>query len=200
MERHKTVESYIEKQNDWKASLLLLRALLQAEGLEETVKWSFPVYMIKGKNVAGLGAFKNYVGIWFFQGALLKDKHSKLVNAQEGKTQAMRQWRFQTLEEIEQNAELITQYLKEAIANQKAGKEIKATKAGKKPLIIPPALQTALDADTSLKGAFEILNLTKKRDFAEYIETAKREATKQSRLEKIIPMITEGIGLNDKYK
>ena len=200
MERNKTVESYLDKQTQWKAPLLLLRELLKAEAFEETVKWGFPVYTVKGKNVAGLGAFKSYVGIWFFQGALLEDKHKKLVNAQEGKTQSMRQWRFQSIQEIEKEADLIVDYLKEAIANQEAGKEIKPARPGKKPLIIPPELQQALDQNASLKDSFEALNLTKKRDFAEYIETAKREATKQSRLEKILPMISEGIGLNDKYK
>ncbi|WP_236458895.1 MULTISPECIES: YdeI/OmpD-associated family protein [Flavobacterium] len=34
----------------------------------------------------------------------------------------------------------------------------------------------------------------------EYIETAKQEKTKLSRLEKIKPMIMKNIGLNDKYK
>lgn len=200
MERHKTVESYLDKQSEWKAPLLLLRELLKAEALEETVKWGFPVYTVKGKNVVGLGSFKSYVGIWFFQGALLKDQQKKLVNAQEGKTQAMRQWRFQSIEEIEQEAELIVTYLKEAIANQEAGKEIKPAKAGKKPLIIPPELQNAFNKDASLRDAFETMNLTKKREYAEYIETAKREATKKSRLERIIPMIREGVGMNDKYK
>ncbi len=200
MERHKTVESYLDKQSEWKAPLLLLRELLNAEAFEETVKWGFPVYTVKGKNVVGLGSFKSYVGIWFFQGALLKDQQKKLVNAQEGKTQAMRQWRFQSIEEIEQEAELIVTYLREAIANQEAGKEIKPAKAGKKPLIIPPELQKAFNEDASLRDAFEAMNLTKKREYAEYIEIAKREATKQSRLERIIPMIRDGVGMNDKYK
>lgn len=200
MEKQKTVASYIDKQEEWKASLLLLRELLQAEALEETIKWNFPVYTLDGKNLVGIGAFKSYVGIWFFQGGLLKDKQQKLVNAQEGKTQAMRQWRFQSIEEIEKDTELIRQYLKEAIANQVSGKEIKPARAGKKPLVIPTELQQALAENTSLRDAFEALNLTKKREYAEYIETAKREATKQSRLEKIIPMIADGMGLNDKYK
>ena len=129
---------------------------------------------------------------------MLKDKEQKLVNAQEGKTQAMRQWRFNSLSEIEANSSLITDYVKEAVANQKAGKEIKP-KAGK-PLEIPLELQEVFHKDTELKEAFEALNLTRKRDFAEYITLAKRAETKQSRLEKIIPMIRQGIGLNDKYK
>ena len=62
--------------------------------MEETVKWGMPVYMVDGEIVTGLGSFKSYAGIWFYQGALLKDKHKKLINAQENKTNAMRQMRF----------------------------------------------------------------------------------------------------------
>ncbi|WP_305983176.1 YdeI/OmpD-associated family protein [Roseivirga thermotolerans] len=194
----KTVSDYIIKHSEWQNELILLKDLVLIQPLEETIKWGAPVYTFKGKNIVGLGAFKSYVGLWFFQGALLKDKEQKLVNAQEGKTQAMRQWRFNSLSEIEANSSLITDYVKEAVANQKAGKEIKP-KAGK-PLEIPLELQEVFHKDTELKEAFEALNLTRKRDFAEYITLAKRAETKQSRLEKIIPMIRQGIGLNDKYK
>lgn len=194
----KTVAAYIDKNSDWKQELLLLKKLVSAHDFKETIKWGFPVYVSGGKNIVGLGSFKSYVGIWFFQGGLLKDKTGKLTNAQEGKTEAMRQWRFSSLAEIEEHTDLIHAYLEEAIANQKAGKEIKA-KVGR-PLVIPPELQTKLDEDSDLKAAFEALNLTRKRDFAEHIEMAKREETKLARLEKIIPMILAGIGLNDKYK
>ena len=135
----KTVSDYIIKHSEWQNELILLKDLVLIQPLEETIKWGAPVYTFKGKNIVGLGAFKSYVGLWFFQGALLKDKEQKLVNAQEGKTQAMRQWRFNSLSEIEANSSLITDYVKEAVANQKAGKEIKP-KAGK-PLEIPLELQ-----------------------------------------------------------
>lgn len=197
MTSHKTVDSYIARQAEWQQELKTLRNLVKQHEVNEAIKWGSPVYEWEGKNIVGLSAFKTYVGLWFFQGGLLKDKAGKLINAQEGKTQAMRQWRFSSMAEIEENAELIHSYMEEAIANQKAGKEIKA-KVGK-PLVIPAELQQQLDADAELKEAFESLNLTKKRDFAEHIEIAKREETKLARLEKIIPMIKAGIGLNDKY-
>ena len=194
----KTVEEYIKTQPAWETELDFLKKLVSQHNLVESIKWGSPVYIHDGKNVVGLSAFKSYVGLWFFQGGLLKDKAGKLVNAQEGKTQAMRQWRFGSLKEIEENQDLINLYIEEAIANQKAGKEIKA-KVGK-PLEIPQELQSRLDSDADLNTAFEALNLSKKRDFAEYIQLAKREETKLARLEKIIPMIMAGIGLNDKYK
>ena len=71
---------------------------------------------------------------------------------------------------------------------------------GKKETIIPPELQKVLDADASFKNAFNNITPGKQREYCEHIASAKREATKQSRLDKIKPMILEGIGLNDKYK
>ena len=191
------VIAYIEKKIEWKSELEKLREAVLSCGLEETIKWGAPVYMSKGKNILGLSAFKNYVGLWFFQGGTLKDTHKVLINAQEGKTQAMRQWRFSTLKEIDEK--IIIDYVLEAIDNQENGNIIKPKK-NPKPLVIHPILQKTLDINTKFSKQFESFSLSKKREYADYISDAKREATKQKRLEKIIPMILSGVGLYDKYK
>jgi uncharacterized protein YdeI (YjbR/CyaY-like superfamily) len=196
MKKPQSVDAFIEAKEEWKEPLSRLRSILLSTELKEEIKWSMPVYTLNGKNVAGLGAFKGHFGIWFFQGALLKDKHQKLVNAQEGKTQAMRQLRFHSAEELEE--QLVKEYLAEAIENQKAGKEVKMPR--KKPLEIPPELGSALDSRPELAERFDQLTPGRKRDYAEYIREAKRAETKVSRLEKIIPMILAGKGLNDRYK
>ena len=144
-----------------------------------------------------MAAFKNHMGIWFHQGVFLKDTHQQLVNAQEGKTKALRQWRFEEGDELNEN--WIADYIKEAIINAKAGKEIKPKKASKK-VEIPVFLTEAFAADHNFKKAFNTLTPAKQREYAEYIDTAKRDATKHSRLEKIKPLVLEGKGLNDKYK
>lgn len=189
------VTDYIEKKAAWSEELKILRSIFSELPLEETIKWGAPYYMNNGKNIMGMAAFKAYFGIWFMQGALLKDEQKKLINAQEGKTSALRQWRFNSKEEID--VDLIKAYILEAIENQQQGKEIKPKK---KPLVIPELLQQAFGADQELKEKYEAFTLGKKRDYADYISEAKREATKRSRLEKIIPMIKSGIGLYDKYK
>jgi len=195
MKTHKTVEQYIAASRSWEQSLIKLRQIILSSGLEETIKWGVPVYTFEGKNIVGLAAFNSYVGLWFYQGALLADKHEKLINAQEGKTVALRQWRFNSDEEIEKS--IILEYIYEAIQNQKAGKEIKALK---KPLIIPVELQKALEKSPDLQNSFNQLGLSKRREFNNYIAEAKRAETKLKRLEKIIPLILERKGLNDKYK
>ncbi len=198
MELSKTVDAYIAKQGPWQKSVRLLREILLETELQEEVKWGSPVYTLGKKHVVGIWAFKTYAGLWFIQGVFLTDPANKLVNAQESKTQALRQWRFQSEAEIVSHIDLIRSYVLEAIANQKAGKEILPNR--QKPLNIPPELKVLLQRDPALAEAFAALNLTQKREFAEYIQLAKRAETKVSRLEKIQPMILQGVGLNDMYR
>ena len=191
------VEEYLSKKDKWRKELELLRTVFKELPVEETIKWGAPTYVYKGKNIVSLSAFKNYCGLWFFQGALLKDEQKVLYNAQDGKTKAMLQWRFNSVDEID--IDLIKQYVFEAINNVKAGKEIKPDRT-KKELIIPEELAKELALNSEFKTQFESLTNGKQREYADYISEAKREVTKLKRLQKIIPMIICGVGLNDKYK
>ena len=197
MKKVTTVEEYIETNEKWSEALSQLREVMLQTELVETLKWSIPTYTINGKNVCGIGAFKNHFGVWFFQGVFLKDELGILRNAQEGKTKAMRQLNFSSIEEVDKK--VLLQYVKEAIENQKAGKEVKSDRT-KKETIIPSELQVEFDNDKNLQNAFKSLTPYKQREYCEHIASAKREATKTSRLEKIKPMILQGIGLHDKYK
>ena len=144
----------------------------------------------------GLGGFKSYLGIWFFNGVFMKDEAKVLVNAQEGVTKALRQWRFTSAKEIK--PALIKKYVQEAIKNAKAGKEIKPEKKAAIP--IPVELQNAFKKNKSMKPTFTALTPFKQREYLEYITEAKTEPTRIKRVEKITPMILAGKGLNDKYR
>jgi uncharacterized protein YdeI (YjbR/CyaY-like superfamily) len=190
------VNSYIQKHQRWSSHLEQLREIFQRTELLEEVKWGSPTYTLNSKLIAGFAAFKNHYAIWFHQGVFLRDKDKKLVNAQEGKTKALRQWKFTEGDKIEDD--IVLKYLQEAIENSLAGKELKPVR--KTGISIPEFLQKELDRNSSFKKAFNSLTPGKKREYAEYIDTAKRQETKISRLKKIIPMILEGKGLHDKYK
>jgi uncharacterized protein YdeI (YjbR/CyaY-like superfamily) len=197
MKKVNSVEEYIEVHETWIEPLNILRDMLNSTELEETIKWNAPVYTLQGKNVVGLGAFKHHFGIWFFNGVFLKDEYDLLVNAQEGKTKGLRQMRFSSADEMDKKK--ILAYVKEAIQNQKLGKEVKVERSKKK-TVIPDLLKRELVEDADLKLSFNKLTNYKQREYCEYIDTAKREATKLSRLERIKPMILHGMGLYDKYK
>ena len=190
------VDAFIAKQTKWKEKLQQLRVVFQKTELKEEVKWGKPTYTLNGKMVAAMAEFKNHLALWFHQGVFLKDKHKKLINAQVGVTKALRQWRFEEEDEID--SKLVLEYINEAIANSKAGKELK--KSPKKPVEIPSLLKDAFKSDKQLFEKFSALSPSCQREYAENIAEAKQEKTKLRRLEKCIPMIKEKKGLNDKYK
>ncbi|NDI99183.1 hypothetical protein GWA97_08865 [Flavobacterium sp. LaA7.5] len=179
----------------WTEELDTLRTIINKTGLIETKKWNSPVFTYNGKNILGLGGFKGYFGLWFFKGVFLKDEAKLLINANEENTKSLRQWRFTSKDEV--NEKLIVQYIYEAIEVEKSGLEIKPEK---KQTVIPEHLQAVLDDSPELKEAFTALTPFKQREYCEYIESAKREATKISRMEKCLPNILNSIGLNDKYR
>jgi len=196
MQSHKTVEAYIASQKQWNRELVTLREILLSTGLKEEIKWGAPIYTYEGKNVVGIAGFKSYFGIWFHQGALLEDPKKKLINAQEGITKALRQWRFSNIEEID--AKLIKSFVKASVHNLKEGKVIKP--ATNKPLTVPKELNALFKKNSDFHQSFKALSKGKQRDYADYISEAVRPETKAARVAKIIPMIEKGIGLNDKYK
>lgn len=193
---HEKISTYIEKQSRWSSQLKELRTLFNKTELVEEVKWGSPTYTLNGKIVAGFAGFKNHYAIWFHQGVFLKDPHNRLLNAQEGKTKALRQWRFEEGDNIPESE--VLSYLQESIENCLAGKELKPLQ--KKKVVLPPILKEAFDKDPVLKQAFTSLTPGKQREYAEHIGSAKREATQEKRLSVAIPLILNGKGLYDKYK
>lgn len=190
------IEAYLDRHEKWREQLGKMRELLNDTALEETVKWGAPTWTLDGKIVASIAGFKQHCAIWFHQGVFLSDPHGHLVNAQEGETKALRQWRFAEGERVPVGQMRAT--IKEAIANQREGKTIKP--AVKKTLTLPPDLQEALSRDAHLQEAFEALTPGRQRAYADHVGAAKQEKTRQKRIATISPMILAGVGLHDKYR
>ena len=196
MQRAKSVDDYIASANQWQEELRRLRTILRSTDLVEEVKWGAPCYTFNGRNVVGLSGFKSYFGLWFHQGALLKDPDQVLINAQEGKTRALRQWRMTSVKDIKPS--VVKRYVKEAVALAKAGKEIRAERGTA--IEVPTELRIAMRRTKGATAAFKALRPGLQREYAEYVAAAKRDETKQRRIKKILPMITAGTGLNDQYR
>ena len=143
-----------------------------------------------------LGGFKDFFSLWFYNGVFLTDPLQVLISASEGKTKALRQWRFTDVKDMDERK--ILDYINESIQTILDGKEIKIEKAAAKK--VEGLLKSYLAAHADLQEAFDKLTPGKQREYIEYIEEAKQEKTKQTRLEKIHPLILQGKGLHDKYK
>lgn len=186
----------MQNTHKWKAELEVLASIIAKAPLDKSIKWGAEVFTYKGKNVVSYGGFKNYFTIWFYNGVFLKDEDKVLMNAQEGKTKSLRQWRFTSINEIDEKK--ILDYINEAIAIEDKGLKIKPEKFT--PIATPALLEVLLNKDKVLRTAFEQLTPGKQKEYIIYLNEAKQETTKTTRLNKIIPMIIQGIGLNDKYK
>ncbi len=193
MQNAETAEEFVANAPTWNEELAQLREILLSSGLEETIKWGAPVYCLDGKHVVGIGGFKKYFGLWFFQGALLKDPKQRLMNAQEGRTKALRQWRFQSAKEMDRK--LILSYVREAAALAKVGKEISRDRD--KPIIVPPELEAALQRNAKARKNFEAMSKSCRHEYSEYIAEAKKPETRTRRLEKILPTIEAGGRFSD---
>ena len=168
-----------DKVNQWGEELTLLREIIQKTELIETNKWGGEIYTINNKNVIGIGGFKNYFTIWFWNGVFLKDEAKVLVNANEGVTKGLRQWRFISAADI--NEKLVLHYINEAIANEKAGLSIKPEK---KEAMQCNFFENELNKDSKLKAAFEKFSPYKQKEFWEFMATSKQEKPKSPDLKK----------------
>ncbi len=198
MEISEKVEAYYEEEHHFKQGIAQLRALALKTGMEETFKWMFPTYTLNGKNVLAVCKFKKHFGIWFFNGVFLSDFKEVLENAQEGKTQAMRHWKFYTVPDIDKTA--VLGYMNEAIENERKGLKLIPKKKVPVKVVVPKLLRAALEEHPRAQKSFLAMTPYKQKEYAEYIATAKQDKTKRTRLAKILPMITEGKGLNYLYQ
>lgn len=190
------VEQYIEKHPKWQNELKRLRKLMQSFPFEETIKWGGPVYTFKGKNLIGLAAFKNHFGLWFFHGSDLQNNTKLFQMAKEGKTKNMRQIKY--VEGENPDYDILKEYIKESIELAKEGKLI--NRRDETLVIIPPEFENLFKKHNDLEINFKNLSPGKQKEYILYVTEAKREETKEGRIDKIIPLIAKGKGLNDKYK
>jgi uncharacterized protein YdeI (YjbR/CyaY-like superfamily) len=188
------VDWYFDKAEQWKPELDKLREISLSTGLTEELKWGHPCYTDDGKNIVLIQGFKGYCALLFNNGAVLKDPKGMLVKVGEN-TRIARQARFADLAEIETAAPVLRDYIQEAVEAARAGLAVDLDEAEATP--VPAELQARLDADPKLRAAFEGLTPGRQRAYLLYFNGAKQSKTRGDRVEKCIPQILDGLGLND---
>lgn len=188
------VDQLVQSLKQWQPELKALRKVALACGLDEAIKWRLPCYSYEGSNIVIIQKFKDYCALMFFKGALLKDPQHILVKISEN-TQASRQVRFTNVQQIEELAPVLKDYLHEAIDVEKSGLEVELKKTTD--YEVPEEFKTKLDADPKLKTAFKTLTPGRQRAYLFYFASAKQPKTREARVGKCIPQILAGKGLND---
>ncbi|WP_336664513.1 YdeI/OmpD-associated family protein [Elizabethkingia meningoseptica] len=185
---------FFDQSEKWQKEFEKLRAIILDTGLDEELKWGCPCYTYHGRNIVLIHGFKEYCAILFFKGALLNDTGKILIQQSEN-VQAARQIRFTNQEEISKLEKEIRLYVYEAMEVEKSG--VKVPMKTTKEFEIAEEFQHKLNTDTILKEAFEALTPGRQRAYLLYFSSAKQPKTRESRIEKCIPQILTGKGLND---
>lgn len=188
------VDAYLSELTQWRDESEKLRKIILATELTEELKWGKPCYKYGNTNLVIIQGFKDYCALLFFKGVLLSDPEGVLVKTGEN-TEVGRQLRFTSVKEITKLAAVIRAYIYEAIEVERAGLKVEVKKSTE--LDIPEEFQQQLKANAALKKAFFALTQGRQKAYIFYFSGAKQSKTRMSRVEKCIPQILEGKGLND---
>lgn len=190
------VDEFLRETKNWRLEFTKLRMILLSCELTEELKWGVPCYTYQQKNIVLIHGFKDYCALLFIKGALLQDRKGILVQ-QTANVQAGRQIRFTNLAEIVAMEATLKTYVFEAIAIEQAGLEVEFKKSTE--FSIPEELQRKFDAEPCLKTAFAALTPGRQRAYLLYFSEPKQAKTREARIEKSVPQILDGKGLNDAW-
>jgi len=188
------VDFFFDKAEKWQAEFKQLRTIILDCGLTEELKWGQPCYTFQDSNIVLMHGFKEYCALLFFKGALLNDANDILIQQTEN-VQSARQIRFTNAKEIVKLKNILKAYIYEAIEVEKAGLKVKLKKTSD--FRVPEEFQKKLDKNRALKEAFDALTPGRQRAYIFHFSQPKQSKTREARVEKYIPQILDGKGLND---
>ena len=164
-------------QEKWHEERKALRSIILECGLTEDVKWGNLCYTFEGSNILMIYGMKDDCALGFFKGALMDDPEDILAKPGEN-SQAMRRIHFASVPEITAKENILKAYIKAAIAVEKSGLKIEFSEKNK------------LELPAETPG--------RQRGYNLHFSGAKQSATRTSRIEKCVPRIMEGKGLQDR--
>lgn len=194
MNRTNPKVDFFFRKGKWQEEYEKLRAIILDTGLAEELKWGCPCYTFEKENIVLIHGFKEYCALLFFKGALLKDPNGILIQQTEN-VQSARQIRFTNAQEIRKLKTTLKSYIQEAIAVEKAGLKVNLKKTSE--FKMPDEFKDKLSRDANLKKAFNSLTPGRQRAYLLYFSSPKQSKTREARIEKSVPQILKGKGLND---
>lgn len=188
------ITAYIESLPPFgKAICKKLRSVILNADASLTEDWKWGPHYSSNGMVCGFSAFQKHAKLTFFNGAAMKDPKGLFNHCVDN--EFSRSVKYTDVSEIDEK--ILTAYVKESVAaNQKGFKrEVK-----NKNVEVPEDLQQALDKNKTAAAYFKDLTYGYKKEYVEYVTSAKREETRKDRIAKVVALSKEKKTLNDKYK
>ena len=195
----KQVDDYIAKSNDFAKPILMhLRKLVHqaCPAVEESIKWGFPHFGYKGM-LCFMASFKQHCTFGFWKGALLKDEQKVLTELGES---AMGHFgKIKSVNDLP-SSKILLAYLKEAAKLNEEGTKLPRKKNSSLASVHPPTdLKKALEKNKKASETFKSFSNSNKKDYVEWLDDAKTEATRTKRLEQAVVWMAAGKVRNWKY-
>ena len=187
------VDAFVSRTKVWQGEIQKLRSILLDCGLDEDIKWGKPCFAFEGKNVAIIQPFKAHCSLMFFKGALFEDTHGLLRSQGENTQSALR---LEFTSEAQVKKAVVASYVKQAILVEKSGLTVDFK--AKRELELPEELTQILQKNRKLAKAFHALTPGRQRGYVMHFKGAKQSQTRTARIEKCIPKILAGLGMNDR--
>lgn len=191
------VDAYIAKSADFAKPILNhLRELAHTAcpQVEETLKWSMPHFLHKGI-LFGMAAFKHHCMLHFWQGDLILGNNAR--KSHEGGT-----WQFDRIIALSDlpGDRILLGYIKKAIELNEAGIKKQAPKRKQsKELVVPDYFVAVLNKNPKAREAFDKFSYSHKQEYVEWITEAKREETRQKRIQTALQWLAKSKPRNWKY-
>ncbi|MDE2596318.1 MAG: YdeI/OmpD-associated family protein [Sphingomonadales bacterium] len=191
MSRDARIDAYIAKAGPFARPILEhLRELVHGTiaGLDEDMKWGMPHYVLNGKNLAGMAAFKAHCTF--------------MIHGDGRQGDAMGQFgKITQLSDLPPEADLKAKLLAAAGRIESAGTALKprtAPRPAKAEIAMPDDFAAALAA--APRAIFDGFSPSQQREYLEWIVEAKRPETRAKRIAQAAEWIGEGKKRNWKYE
>ena len=198
MQRDSRIDDYIAKAAPFAQPILRhMRALVHSAvpGLEETIKWSMPHFVLGGKNLAGMAAFKAHCALTI---------HGEGRQGIAGNSAMGQFGRITQISDLSDESVIAARLQAAAARIAEGGTAVKtrsgAAKVAKAEIAVPDDLASALIANPAAKATLDNFAPSHRREYLEWIVGAKRVETREKRIATAIAQLSEGKKLNWKYE
>jgi uncharacterized protein YdeI (YjbR/CyaY-like superfamily) len=196
MSHNPDFDAYIERAQPFARPILQhirKRVHSAAPNVEEAMKWSAPAFMLNGKILLMMAAFKAHAALNFWRGQELRGG--------EADADAMGQFgKLTSVDDLPSNDEL-DRLIREAAELAKTAPAPRKVKHAPKPAPeLHPDFAAALEAAPKAKAVLDGFPPSARRDYLEWIADAKQDATRQKRIATAIEWLSEGKKRHWKYE
>jgi len=194
MSRDPRIDAYIEKQADFARPILAqIRDTLHAAGeIEESIKWSMPAFLYKGRPLANMAAFKAHAVMGFWQG--------QQIGNGEARNGAMGEFGRLTSVEDLPDRETLLDLARKAMTLVDEGVKPVRNKTVKEPIAMPDDLAQTLAANPAAQATYDGFPPSCQREYLEWVVEAKRPETRAKRIAQAVEWMAEGKRRNWKYE